>query len=155
MKDCLLEIKDTVDQLKEEGVTALAPMQIKKFECKYQRILREGLNEIPQQDPPPTGKRGRPKQHKSKNLWDRLRNYRGQVLLFMYDFTVPFDNNQGERDIRMCKVKQKISGCFRSHKGGKIFCRIRGYISTTRKNGVNAMDALVNAFNGKPFIPNS
>jgi len=155
MKDCLLEIKDKVDQLKEEGITELSPGQIKKFERKYQRILREGLKEIPKQDPPPKGKRGRPKQHKSKNLCDRLRNYRGQVLLFMYDFTVPFDNNQGERDIRMCKVKQKISGCFRSHKGGKTFCRIRGYISTARKNGVNAMDALVDAFNGKAFIPNS
>jgi len=71
----------------------------------------------------------------------------------MSDFRIPFDNNQAERDIRMMKLKQKISGGFRSVIGAQMFCRIRGYISTLKKQGLNILDALTQAFKGNPIFP--
>ncbi|MGK0442839.1 MAG: transposase, partial [Pseudohongiellaceae bacterium] len=86
---------------------------------------------------------------KARNLLERFINFEGDVLRFMDNEIVPFTNNQGERDIRMTKVHQKISGCFRSMKGAEMFCRIRGYLSTCRKQGVNSSDALELLFNGE------
>ena len=104
---------------------------------------------------PPNGpkRRGRLKQSKARNLLDRFRDHPGGILAFMHDFAVPFDNNLSERDLRMMKLRQKISGTFRSIDALVDFCRIRGYVSTARKNGLPAMDALRRVFLGNPFVP--
>ncbi len=93
------------------------------------------------------------KQRKAGNLIDRFRDHRNGVLAFMRDFSIPFDNNQSERDLRMMKLKQKISGTSRSFAAMENFCRIRGYVSTARKNGLNALDAMLRVFDGNPFVP--
>ena len=103
----------------------------------------------PQRHPTKKGKRGRIKRSKSRNLLERLKDYEDDVLRFMENEHVPFTNNLGENDIRMTKVQQKISGCFRSLEGAHIFCRIRSYLSTCRKHGVKSSDALNLLFEGK------
>jgi len=153
MIDCLIDIKKAVDKTKTSTDT-LFKEQIHKFEERYQNILNKGYNENPMPKKKSNKKkRGRPKKSKARNLLERLDEHRKEVLAFMYDFKVPFDNNLAERDLRMAKVQQKISGTFRSQDGANAFCRIRSYISTTRKNAVNAIEAIVNAFAGTPYVP--
>lgn len=151
MKALLREIEAAVREEAASGGEQLAPERVEDFEGRYQRLLEAGLAA----NPPPerTGKRGRPKQSKGKNLVDRLDKRQEAVLRFMHDFGVPFDNNQAERDLRMVKVRQKISGGFRARRGAQMFCRIRGYISTARKQGENVLCALERVFIGDPFVP--
>jgi transposase len=145
IKELLLEIKGQVDQAKDADKQALEPSLIELYHQRYQNILTEALKIYPPgiKDRP---KRGKKKQSKDKNLLDRLIKYRRETLRFMEDFNVPFDNNLVERDIRMVKVKQKISGCFRSHHGADCFCRIRGFISTLRKQQKNVLEYLSKTF---------
>jgi len=156
MMDCLVDIKESVDEAKTSTDT-LFKEQIQKFEARYQNILDEGYNEnpLPKKESTKRKKRGRIKKTKARNLLERLDEHRKEVLAFMYDFKVPFDNNLNERDLRMAKVQQKISGTFRSQDGADAFCCIRSYISTARKNAVNAIDAIGIAFEGCPFLPSS
>ena len=151
--DLLQKMNDKVHEFKEAGKNQLDAEIIEKYEKRYDEILQAGLSEIPEMPDVVPGKRGRKKQHKAKNLLDRLQNFKKETLAFLHDFKVPFTNNLGERDIRMCKVKSKISGSFRSEAGVETFAKVRSYISTVKKQGQNVLGALLNAFKGNPFIP--
>ena len=151
LKEVLLEIKRAVAEARGHGRAVLAAEVRRAFERRYDALLEAGLQANP--TPEPTGKRGRPKRGKAGSLVDRLRVHKGATLAFMDDFAVPFDNNQAERDIRMTKVRQKISGCFRTTTGADRFCRIRGYISTLRKQGIPILSALGKALGGAPPMP--
>ncbi|MGB7416753.1 MAG: IS66 family transposase [Thermosynechococcaceae cyanobacterium] len=155
MMTLLVEIKTQVESAKADGFDPLSAEHVEAFEQQYQRVLADGFkaNPSPPMDESAPKKRGKRKQSLPKNLLDRLERHQAAVLAFMHDFQVPFDNNQAERDIRMMKLKQKISGCFRSFVGAQQFCRIRGYISTLRKQGIPVLDSLKSVFAGHPVVP--
>jgi transposase len=149
MKSLLLEINDAVSETDAE---ALSDKKCEEYKNKYRQIIKAGELECPLPlAPPPTQPkhRGRIKKSKSRNLLERLRNFESEVLRFMEDPLVPFTNNVGENDLRMTKVQQKISGCFRSMEGAHIFCRIRSYLLTCQKHDVTMTEALELLFQGK------
>jgi len=146
MKELLEEIN--IKTIESGGV--LNNYMQQKFRQDYRKILIEGEKECP----PPNekrkkGQRGRIKKSKSRNLLERLRDFEDDTLRFMTMEVVPFTNNRGEQDIRMTKVQQKVSGCFRSFEGAKFFCRIRSYLSTCRKHNISPTTALEILFQGK------
>jgi transposase len=151
LKELLLEIKQAVEAARSQGRASLSAEVKGKLEERYDAALATGRKMNP--PPAPTGKRGRPKRGKGGSLVDRLIEHKGAALAFMDDFAVPFDNNQAERDIRMVKLREKISGCFRTTVGAERFCRIRGYISTLRKQGLPILSALGQAIAGHPPLP--
>jgi transposase len=156
MATLLVKIKNTIADL-PPAQDSLGLEQLLLFEHQYDSLIKMGLTENPYTlAETPEGqakKRGSPKQTTAYNLLARLRDFKGGTLAFMYDFSVPFDNNLAERDIRMVKVKQKVSGGFRTFDGAQQFASIRGYISTARKNSVSIFTAIKDAFSGNPFIP--
>ena len=142
----LLEAKDEVDQAKIAGRSRLPKETVNAFVSRYRRIVQQGFNANPDRDPV----RKRKKRSKAQNLLHRLKDFEEQTLAFLHDFRVPFDNNLAERDIRMVKLQQKISGCFRTKKGADIYFTIRSYISTALKQNRNVMPLLKTAFEQQP-----
>jgi transposase len=151
MAQLLLDIKAEVAQTPE--ALTLPPDRLAYYEARFDTLLQDGFAANPPPTTPPPRKRGRKKQSPPKNLLDRLQKYKAATLTFMRDFRVPFDNNLAERDLRMIKVKQKVSGTFRTRPGAEVFCDIRSYISTVRKQGYTVLPALYDALLARPFIP--
>ena len=137
------------DVIAAGGVLDIA--ESKKYRKTYRNLIKNAEIECPEPERPANkrGKRGRIKKSKSRNLLERLRDFEDDALRFMENKHVPFTSNLGENDIRMTKVQQKISGCFRSIEGAQVFCRIRSYLSTCRKHVVKSSHALNLLFEGK------
>lgn len=154
MSTLLRDIKNEVDNAPESD-SSLPADRLTYFDQLYDAILDEGFDANPPPDVPPPKSKGPTKQTPPKNLLDRLKKHKAGTIAFMADFSVPFDNNLAERDIRMIKVKQKVSGAFRTDGGATTFCDIRSYISTARKQGQNVISALFGALTGSPFKPTS
>ena len=153
LQDLLLRVKEAVASAVLAGRSRLYGPVRDRFAAEYRRIIKAGMRANPPPSATQTRKRGRRKQSKPRNLLLRLASRWREVLAFMYDFRVPFTNNQAERDLRMMKVQQKISGTFRSEDGAVAFCQTRSYISTIRKNGGNVIEALTSVFAGNPIVP--
>ncbi len=153
MIDCLLEIKASVDKEKVE-CRLIDKELMRQYEKKYQKIIRQGLKMNPFPEEEIIKKRGRKKKTKTINLLIRLRDFSKETLGFMYDLDIPFDNNLAERDIRMIKVQQKISGLFRTISGAEKFCRIRSFIATVKKQRLNVIDAICQIMNGNQIYEN-
>lgn len=145
LQDLLVEMNNVVH---DAGGVLSVKNQI-EYQERYRDILKRGDDECLRPPPKEPGKRGRQKKSKSRNLLERLRDFEEDALRFMSVAIVPFTNNQAENDLRMTKVQQKISGCFRSMEGARIFCRIRSFLATCRKNNVSPTDALRGLFQGK------
>lgn len=149
----LLEMKRAVKQAMAAGQTSLQPQIRRQLLIRYEAAIAAGYQASPAEPPSAVPKQGRRAQSKARNLLDRLSTRQDEVLRFLDDFAVAFDNNLAERDLRMLKVQQKISGCFRSADGAQAFARIRGYLSTLRKQGMKLLGALEMALVGHPLSP--
>ena len=151
MNELLAEMKKYADKCKEK-TQELDFEKIKALEKRFNDIVIKGIEENPPSlNPVKQGKRGRNPKTKARNLLERFIKHKEKILRFLTDLRVPFENNQAERDIRMMKLQQKISGTFRTIQGAEAFCRIRAYISTIRKNGLNVIEAIIEALKGAPI----
>ncbi len=148
----LCEANEATHYARAAGYAALPGPMTDDFFTRYDALLAEGARYHPRRTGPP-GSRRRVKQTPACNLVERLREHRDAVLLFVVDLRVPFDNNQAERDMRMSKLKQKVSGCFRSVEGAVAFATIRSYLSTLHKQSFDTYQALVMTFQGNPPMP--
>ena len=152
LKKLLLVMKERVQEAKQRGASHLDPLSLLALRGEYDRLLQEGWrSNSPEARAGPT--KTTRKRHPAVNLLDRLQVGKEAVLAFLSNFAVPFDNNQAERDVRMVKVQQKVSGSFRSETGGRAFCRIRGYLSTLRKQDLPLLSALEATLRGQPVLP--
>jgi transposase len=144
LRQMLAEVKQNPGQTPD-------PEVLDNYEQLYHFILKQGFQQNPAS--PPSGKRGRTAQAPPLKLLRRLHTYAPQVLAFLRDPSVPFDNNLAERDLRMMKVQQKISGTFRTSLGAETFCQLRSYLATAQKQGQSRFQAILSALAGWPFLP--
>jgi transposase len=152
LAELLVEINNACDDARQRGLKAVAPHLQRTFAARYDTFVAQGQAANP--DPPPGWKRDY-YQRKSYNLVSAFATHRASILRFLYDLLTPMTNNQGERDLRPTKLHRKISGLFRSQHGAERFAHLRSYLSTTRKNGISAVDALTGLFEGNPWMPPS
>lgn len=151
----LLKIKDTVAQVRADAEVRLSEQIKNEFLRQYDKLVKKAdrLNPPPKTKVESDAQKKKPTQQPTpRNLINRLQRRRDEVLRFMTDLSVPFDNNGSERDLRMVKLQQKISGCFRTPDGARMFCRVRSYLSTARKHGYSLLCSLERLFNGKPLV---
>ena len=148
MKRLLQETCRTVAERKEKCLTDKEYANLQK---RYRNILTRGDKELPEIPPKPKGKRGKMAKSDAHNLWERLKKHESAVLLFAKESYVPFTNNRAERDLRMAKVKQKVSGCFRRKQYAQAYCRISSYLQTMANQGVNPLVAIQLALTGQFF----
>jgi transposase len=146
----IVEISTACDDARTRGLKSLAPYRQRTFAARYDSLVATGVAANPD---PPAGIKRDYYQRKSHNLVTAFSAHRAAILRFMYDLDVPLTNNQGERDLRPVKLHRKISGCFRSQHGAERFAHLRSYLSTTRKNGIPAITALTDLFEGHPWMP--
>ena len=150
-KKLLLDMKKVRDKALLLDKDEVSYYHRHKFDMEYDSIIKTAYGENPFPETP-AKKRGRKKKSKVLNLICRLYNYKESVCLFIKNLCVPFDNNQAERDLRMVKVKTKVSGCFRNEEGAQEYLTIMSYIGSARKHGINAFTAIREALNGTPDI---
>jgi transposase len=152
LKTLLLDMKKATDEAREQGLATLHPLEVEDWQAQFVALVAHADATTPTAQAPP-GKKGRVKQSAARNLLNRLIEDQEAVLAFLHRLVVPFDNNQAERDVRMVKVQQKVSGSFRSEAGATAFCRIRGYLSTLRKQGLDLLASLEATLRGHPIFP--
>jgi transposase len=158
MNALLREMKAATDQARRQGMSYLSSTERADFVARYQALLAVGLAANPPPSDQPRapgqrGRRGRLADSPTRNLLARLLLDQEQVLAFLGDLAIPFDNNQAERDLRGLKIQQKVSGCFRSDPGAAAYATIRGYLDTLRKQGQALLAALDTVFAGRPLYP--
>ena len=144
MRDVLLDAAEAVRQARQAGQSALEPERVQGFVERYWQAVRDGLafhRALPASDPAKSANK-RQKQRPGNNLLIRFKTFKDETLRFLVDFSVPFTNNLAEQDLRMTKVKMKISGSFRTFEGAGVFVRLRSIVSTARKQGCNILHAL-------------
>ena len=148
-------LQETCKIVAERETKQLTEEEYKNLQKRYRNILTRGEKELPPIPPKQNGKRGKVAKSDAHNLWERLKKHEAAVLLFAKDPHVPFTNNRAERDLRMSKVKQKVSGCFRTKKYADAYCRISSYLQSMANKGYNPLVAIQIAFSGQIYADRS
>ena len=147
----LVEVNAACDEARRRGWGQLGLKERRSFTKRYDDLVAVGLAANKE----PAHRKRNPVERRSFNLATAFATHKRSILRFMTDLQVPLTNNQAERDLRPSKLHRKISGCFRSQAGAERFANLRSYLSTTRKNGISAIDALTQLFAGDPWMPPS